>query len=339
MEMGYSQFSTEIPVFNGLKQHTNWKNIEALYKKLKTPVSNSKTAFTIAERDLTPECIVHDPVTESFYLGSMWKHKIVKIDKNYQASDFTSSGQDGLRAIAGMKIDSKSRILYALSIVTPIVPSCDLAEAGLSELYKYNLDTGKLIKKYKLYDKNSPHLFNDLVVTGEGNVYITDSDDSSVFTIDPKKDELELFIKADEFINPNGIAIDDTEKNLFIATSGIGICKINLETGKYKFISHSSDITLSGVDGMYFFKNSLVCVQNSLNRIIRFYLNENADTVTKSEIIESENPDFVLPTTGTIVNGTFYYIANSQIYSMGRDKKLLPVDKLKDIIILKTDLD
>ncbi|MBN2135175.1 MAG: hypothetical protein JW737_05555, partial [Acidobacteria bacterium] len=144
--------------------------------------------------------------------------------------------------------------------------------------------------------------------------------------------------KADEFIIPNGIAIDDIEKNIFLAATGIGIYRINLQTKEYKLISNPSEITATGIDGMYFYKDSLICIQNSLNRVVRIHLNKTGETAIKLEIIEKENPNFILPTTGTIVDDCFYFIANSQIYSMGQDRKLLPVEQLKDIIILKAKL-
>jgi hypothetical protein len=66
--------------------------------------------------------------------------------------------------------------------------------------------------------------------------------------------------------------------------------------------------------GMYFYKNSLIAIQNGIrpHRVVRFFLNKNFDGVERAEIIEANNPLFNEPTLGVLVQGTFYYVANSQ---------------------------
>ncbi|MCU7503689.1 MAG: hypothetical protein HF314_11475 [Ignavibacteria bacterium] len=56
------------------------------------------------------------------------------------------------------------------------------------------------------------------------------------------------------------------------------------------------------------------------------------------EVLESNNPDFVIPTTGTIKDDTFYFIAASQLRSFEENGKIFPEEKLKDVLILKLNL-
>jgi hypothetical protein len=69
-------------------------------------VRTSTEAFRVAENDLIPEGITHDSVTGDFFLGSLHKQKIVRVDASGRARDFKTSGQDGLWQVLGMKVDA-----------------------------------------------------------------------------------------------------------------------------------------------------------------------------------------------------------------------------------------
>lgn len=47
--------------------------------------------------------------------------------------------------------------------------------------------------------------------------------------------------------------------------------------------------------------------------MVRYHLDEGASAVSKVEVVESEHPLFIQPTTGVIAGKDFYYIANSQL--------------------------
>jgi len=100
-------------------------------------------------------------------------------------------------------------------------------------------------------------------------------------------------------------------------------------------------VTLAGIDGLYFFRNSLVAVQNGLRpaRVARFFLSDSAPRrVTGVRILESDNPLFALPTTGVFADGEFYYIADSQLNAATPGLGVLAPDRLRDIVILKTPI-
>jgi len=323
--------------FYELKESPGFSKIQALMAELRKPVSNSRTAFTIAEKDLLPEGIAYDPLDDYFYLGSLWKCKIVRVDRRGKVFGFTEEKQDGLRSVAGMKVDPERRILWAASFVGQPWSRIAPGEVGWSGLFKYDLKTGKLIKKYTLSGKGGGHLFNDLTITRTGDVFITDTSAAAIYAVFHDKDELEVFLESGEFMYPNGIALGKDDLSLYMTASN-GAYYIDIPKKTAKPIAHPDHMTLSGVDGLYFYQNSLVCVQSRLNRISRFYLNGAGDAAEELEIIETRNPHFILPTTGCIAGDRFYYIANSQAYSLNQDGTLFPDEKLKEIVILYADL-
>lgn len=324
--------------FDVLKGTPGYQEIQTMVEAQKRPILNSRIAFTIPEKDLLPEGIAHDAGEGCFYLGSLWKSKIVKIDRDGKARDFVGQKQDGLRSVAGLKVDPGRRILWAVSFMALPWAKAAPEEVGWSGVFKYDLETGKLTKKYVVNDAGAGHLFNDLAITRSGDVFVTDSNRCEIYAIYSDRDVLELFLRSDEFMYTNGIAAGNDDRTLFMASPGNGVYKIDIPSGGYRLVSHPDTMTLSGIDGLYFYNNSLIGVQPGLNRVGRFYLNGKGDSVERMEIIEARNPLFDFPTTGAIAGGAFYFIANSQAYSFNPDGTLFPVEKLKDVVILRADL-
>ncbi len=339
ISMGIGANADQDPDFSSLKELSEFQELMARAKALNQPVNNSTEAFTINESDLIPEGIVYNPIDDSFLIGSLYKSKIIKVDLNGQASDFIIARQDGLRPVTGLKVDLEREQLWACSQVSsPGNRNHDPNEMGWSGIFKYDLNTGELIKKYTLFEAELPHLFNDLVILKNGDVYFTDSTTGSIYRILKDHNELELFLRSGEFTYPNGIALSPDHKNLYMAGALQGVVLVNIQSGTYKPLEHPDGVTTIGIDGLYFYKNSLIAVQNGLGRISRFYLNQAGDKILRSELIEFANPVFNIPTTGTIVGSTFYYLANSQLRSFETDGTIFPPERLANVVVLKTEL-
>lgn len=91
-----------------------------------------------------------------------------------------------------------------------------------SVLLLIEISTGKLIKSYSLVDSAFTYL-NDLAISKNNDIYITDSENDRIFTIQAADDNLEIFIESDEIARSNGIAISDDDKYLYLATYDNGI--------------------------------------------------------------------------------------------------------------------
>ncbi len=62
----------------------------------------AKVAFTIKENDLIPEGIAFDQTDNVFFVGSIHKRKILRIDERGEATDYITSQQDGLGEALGL---------------------------------------------------------------------------------------------------------------------------------------------------------------------------------------------------------------------------------------------
>jgi sugar lactone lactonase YvrE len=337
MGAGFGADAANEPDFDSLKEASEFREILEKIESNKQPILRCEEAFRITEKDLIPEGMAYDPVEDAFYFSSVYKSKILKMGQDGSFSNFTGERQDGLRSILGLKVDAERRILWAISIVSnPGMKEYNPMEQGQSSVFKYDLDTGKLIKKYGPIEDGYDHILNDLVVTHQGDTYITDTNTGEIYVISQERDTLEQFIGSDALMYLNGIALSPDERSLYVADSGNMIFKIDLETRSFQGLIHPESVTTYGIDGLYFYENSLIAVQNMMQRITRFFLVESGDEITRCEIIEANNPLFErLPTTGVIVGNTFHYMANTQIRSFNPGGTIFPMDQLEEVVVLK----
>ena len=348
--------------FVSIKNTESFKDIQREIEKKKVKINNSKVAFKVPEKDLIPESIAYDPATETFYLGSVHKRKIISITNKGEINNFTKEIQDGLWSVIGIKVDARRRVLWVNSGATFAMKGLKNKHYGLTGVFKYNLENGKLIKKYLVDERPALHLFNGLVLNSRGDVFITDSLFGAVYTITAKNDKLELFLKPSQFTYPNGITLSNDEQYLYVShTEGTSL--INVNTKSCYSLTPPKNVNLCLIDGLYFHNNSLIAIQNDNwhRRVVRFFLSKNLKSsdkknsndltqknhslqddvpfqVERAKILESGNSLFNVPTTGVIVGDMFYYIANSQINQFDHIGKYFPMDKLRPIIILKVKL-
>jgi len=336
--LGYVMDVDRDSVFRTIQDQPDFQMIRNKIEAMKKPVRNSTEAFKLYERDLVPEGMCYDPVSQVFYFGSTYKEKIIKVDMNGHPTDFCTERQDGLRTVLGMKVDPERRFLWVNTAVgNPPPRDVNPEEAGWSGLFKYDLNTGNLIKKYTLHRKGETHLFNDVAFSPQGDVYVTDSNNGAIYTVSHEADSLTLFIKSDALRYPNGIALSPDGKMIYLANSGSEIFIIDSKTKTITPLHHPDTCTTYGIDGLYLYENSLIAVQNNLERITRFYLDATGRTAVKMDILEANNPVLDIPTTGAIFEDTFYYIANCPLRAFNPDGSLNQ-DGLKDVIIYRIEL-
>lgn len=290
-------------------------------------------AFEVAEKDLIPEGIAYDKVSGNFYIGSINKSKIVKIDAQNMVSDFVKTGTYGNWAYIGMKVDPEKNVLWTCR--NQMIPDAD--SAGYGGIFKYDLSNGTLIKKYIVNKTEKSHLLNDIAIHQQ-NVYISDSEGGGIFVIRPNTDILEQFIAVNTFIYPNGITTSPDGQNLIVATAR-GLQRVHLET-RETFPLPFPSYYIVGIDGLYTYKDNLIGIQNSLypESINKFKLNTNADEISGIEILSYNEPVFTKVTTGAIKNNYFYFIANSHIDQL-QDGKVKDISKLKNLQVYRVKID
>lgn len=323
------------PNFKALADDPRFQAALATLASNREPVNNSQRALSIDDKTLIAESVAHDPKTKTFYVGSIHQRKIIAIDKNGAATDFSKS-TDGLWSVLGMRVDAARGFLWVCTTVFPQMRGYSAEEKGRAGIFKYELATGKLLKKYIL-PAGEAHALGDLIVDRDGNVFTTDSIAPVIYKISAKTDAIEEFLRSKMFSSLQGLAFDKGGADLFVADYSKGIFRVNLSSKEIVQQKPADNITLLGIDGLYHHNGSLIAIQNGVspNRVMR--LSVVKDQIVSQEILEANHPDFDEPTLGVLVNDELYFVANSQ-WNNVNEKAELATEKLRAPVVLKLKL-
>ena len=260
------------------------------------------TAFSIQDLKFVPEGIAYDGSTKRFFVGSLAQNRIVAVDKNGKESDFFIPPNSECWQFVGIKIFGNQLWACAFSEYTK--------NSGQSAVFNIDTKTGKLNDAF--YLREGVHLLNDLVKGPGGEMYITDSKAGLVYEL---KDGVFKPITGNSFIYPNGIAINNTGDKLFIA-DWKGISVLDLKTDSLAKLETA--VSVNSIDGLYWYNGDLIAIQGLkyLDRVARISLKDGKATGI-TELARLSGPGF--PTTGVIVNDSFYFISNAFVTSVKAD--------------------
>lgn len=265
--------------------------------------------YVIQELYLVPEGIDYSPSKDAFYLSSIAQSKIIKIDrKTGKQEDFIESKEFGYMPGVGIFIDETRNALYALG-------GYYMSSDSLSSLFVFDLNSGQLTNRYNV-ENTGEHFLNDMVMDKKGNLFITDTKDSSIYVLRYGDNSLKLFYKSNEIQYPNGIAISDDDTKLYIASTNKGIRSLDIEK---KIILNEIDTSgySQGIDGLEFYKGHLYAIQNGMRQITnnfkKLILNKKQNEIIATEMIDNHNPDLSSPLTFCIVNNQAIVIGNSNL--------------------------
>ena len=283
--------------------------------------SGSETATLNFEKDLIPEGIAIDVNSGRIFLGSLKRNKIVtsRLDGS-DATNFIESDQFDYLSGFGMAI--KGDTLYTLS-------NSLKKKDNTSIFLLLDIRTGQLIDKYAISIQPYGYL-NDLAISANNEIFITDSESNKIYKITRPNKDLEVYLDTAEVLHSNGIAISDDNSKLYLASEK-GIRVVDIQTKK---ILNQPDTASAGIDGMKFYKNSLIGIQE--NGVFRFYLNEKGtEIVSRKEFILFDNT-YKSPTTFDILDDSIYFIKNTQLDNFNDStNEVMDKNKLESLVLLK----
>ena len=125
------------------------------------------------------------------------------------------------------------------------------------------------------------------------------------------------FDLADAYFSLQGVTLSDDEKYLYVSDYIRGVFRVNLDTNgnedNIRRVAAPSTSLLKGVDGLYYYENSLIAIHNGSKpfKVMRYFLNDAQRTIVREEVINRGGASLGEPTLGQIKDGYFYYLANS----------------------------
>ena len=301
--------------------------------------SGAEVAFTLPEKGLVPEGVAYDPKTKSFFVSSIRKREVFRVDPSGKASIFVAPRSGGLRSAAGIAVDPKTRSLWVASEAMPHMEGHVKDEPLQSAVFEFDADTGAFRRELKAPEAGRPAAFDDVAVGPDGRLWINDGFNGRIFTLAPGARALEVFLETDLFRGTQGMAPTPDGKALYVSDYS-GLHRVDLATKRVERLNVPQKAALNGVDGLVLADGNLYAVQNGIvpNRVLRVDLSADGTRVTGARILEMNNPAFDEPTLAVAVDGFLYVNAASQGGKFQNDKKPITPEEMRDAVILKIPL-
>lgn len=308
--------------FSSLNDNPEFQTLVARVQRQNPPVRRARVAFTVAQNDLFPEGLAVDASKRIFYMGSEYHNKIVRISEAGKVTDFVKEGTYDLMPVGGVHVDPTDHGVWCAT---------DPGKKNRSEIVHFDAE-GKLLGRY-MPSTPGPHGLNDLVLHGSREIYVTDSDGNHIFRFDRQSHRFSDLDLGRPVFEPNGITVSG-DGNLLFVGDDLGVIRMDLRTNEAHDVKPVAHDTMAGVDGLYWYEGSLVGVEYGTGayRVMRWKLSQDGREVKSSETLERGTEMVRNPTTGTILDGNFYYMANTGIENLN-DGRIADPAKLEPLHI------
>lgn len=326
--------------FDSIKVSAAFTRILMQFAENRKPLASGQPAFTVKQKGLIAESIAYDPATKDFFIASVHRRKIVKINAKGVQTDFATAAE-GLWSVFGIKVDGVSRTLWVCTSAMPQMTGFDpAADKNQAALLAFDLRGKAPVRRFPLDDRTQPHVFGDLALAPNGDVYVSDSGKPAVYVLRKNAAKLDLLVENERFSNLQGLTVDPAGRTLFVADYGNGVFAVGLRSKQVTLLSAPPKATLLGIDGLYWSDGELLAIQNGVapQRVVRLKLNRDSTAFDSWQTIEANHPTHDDITLGVVVGKEFYYIANSQWSAIDDDGKFNEKIPLKEAVVLRLQL-
>ncbi len=291
-----------------------WDYVVANLRANLKPFGEGKTAFALPKGEYLFESMAWDPKREKFLLGSVREGKVYLSDKQGKIEEFiTPDAGNGLWSIYALAVDAKRDLLYVASTASEYFTGFKAEDVGKSGLFTFQLSSGKLLDKIILPTAaEGNNTLSSLAVGKNGQVFAVDGIRSIMYRLDGKA--LKPMMHNAGLNNLRGMTVSGDGKTLYFADYQRGIFGIDLATSKPFDVRYDlSQLVLPGVDGLFWYDNTLVAIEPGMSpkRVIRLHLSADGHSIERVMPLDAGNPAFPFPTAGTIVDDGLYFFADS----------------------------
>ncbi len=313
-------------VFDDIRNHRDHGELLELQRTLGTKEVHDETYLTINAADLHPESFVL-LADGGLLLGSVRQKKIVKVSPEGLVSDWL----DLPYAVLGMKPDYLNNQIWVSTAAMPEMEDYQVEDLGKSIVFQIEINSGRIIQGLE-YDETST--IGDIELDSLSQLWLSNSFEPYLTrTSTDTSDYLGSFTRLqydliDTQFNLQGLTLSDNEEHLYFADYISGIHRINFVEDKIEKIFAPETSLLKGIDGLYYYKNTLIAIHNGTKpyKVVQYFLNETGLTIELERVINRGGETLGEPTLGQVKDGYFYYLANSPWQAYDDEKNLNVAD-------------
>lgn len=357
---GYTVPFAQDAAFASLRESKRFAALEEAVHGLQARrVGHEDVVFELPDRRMIPEAVAFDEVTGSYFVSSIHQRKIVRRSAEGQLTTLLPS--ETLWSVSGLAVDGPRRLLWAGTGALPNMQGFRPEDAGKTALVAFDLDSGKEVLRFQR--RTEGHRLADLTVAADGTVFVSDAA-AVLWTTVPEREEgagdasesatdavwqrvsasspkgttpartlpsgLEIISPPELLRSPQGLAVSEDQRLLFVADYSYGISVWQRDSGHWFYLEEPEGVALFGIDGLHVMNGALIAIQNGSRpqRILRLWPDVPARRIVRSEVVAMNLPSWSEPTLGTVLGEDLIYVANSQWDRFDADGGLPPSESL-----------
>lgn len=325
------------PDFENIRKYKGYDRLVELQLNLNSVEIHDEVFLQIEAAELHPESFVILP-DSTILIGSIREKRIVLVNSQGKYVHWLETPY----GVTGMKLSKDERTLWVATAATSEMLGYESSMKGTSVVLQVDLLTGLIIQGLEY---NDSAFVGDIEPDNEQRLWVSNSMEAYLSRDDTDTSQyLGAFTRlaydlTENFFNIQGLTLTDDERYLYFSDYIRGLFRVDIEEGDINQIFAPESSILKGIDGLYFYKNSLLAIHNGTKpyKVVQYFLSEDGAFIELERVINRGGESLGEPTLGQIKEGYFYYLANSpwQAYENGE----LKIDDWPPIEIRRIKLD
>lgn len=202
-EMGLYEDVSKDSAFFSLHSHETFEVVRRRFEANREPTGTVRVGFELSDPSFFPEGVAYDPHARSFYVGSVHKRAIARVDAMGREETIVPPGMDGIWSVMGLAVDPERRLLWVTTSAIKQTSGIDSTEIGQAGLFRYHLEPFERSGKY-LPATGETHSWGDLAIDRDGNVFVSDGRSGSLYVLRNESERIEQWLDAGTFQSPQG---------------------------------------------------------------------------------------------------------------------------------------
>ncbi|HET9375375.1 MAG TPA: hypothetical protein VFO40_10400 [Chthoniobacterales bacterium] len=266
--------------------------------------AETREFVTNLPKDFLPEGVEWDGSNSRFLLSSIRKNKIVAVDPaNGQASNFAKAPG----SVLGIHVKGNS----VWGVWTQFGHGFENNRG--TRITAWSLTDNTHLGDWPLPTKDPRANLGDFLIVDSNTIVASDSGTGAVWKLDTRNHQYKPVVPAGKFRSPQGLAPGRLAGTIYLADYPSGLWRVSLTDGEATQLAAPGGSELRGIDGLYRRGDQLIAVPNGtkIPRIIMITLGEN-DVITDVRALLELRGGSDEPSLGTLLNDTFWFVANGQ---------------------------
>lgn len=262
--------------------------------------NNQTTTLDLPENAIVPEGIAYDEANGTVFVSSAADGTIVQLDPaTGESTTFSEAGADGRAMALGMTVDDQGRLW--------------VAGGRTGKVWVYDAASGRLLGTLETPEAENT-LLNDVIVTAQGDAYVTDSFRPVLYRvpggemlgeIEPWLELGDTPIAYQEGVNLNGIVASDDGRYLLTVQMNTGdLYRIDTQSREVTRVDLGGSSLPTG-DGLVLEGQTLYVVHNRHPEGTNVSVVEMTDDFASGEVTASYTDPLIASSaaTGAIADG------------------------------------